>query len=142
MLLAVRCLGLPCESCPFPAEQRSPELWQDRGAGVMCQGWGLAPSHALGADLCIRPGKSCATAFFPSGTLVRVPAGERVNGEPSFLQQHAHSAVGLCCCLFFALETFVRRRLAGKLLPWCLGQLQDGGTERARAERQENQVFH
>lgn len=135
-------LRLPCETCPFPAEQRSPELQQDRGAGVACQGWGRAPSHTLAADLCVRPGKSCAMAFLSSGTLVPVPAGERVDGEPSVLQQHTHLAVGHCCCLFFALETFLHGHLAGKLLLWCLGQLQDGGTECARAERQENRVFH
>ena len=99
-------LRLPCESCPFPAEQRSPELQWDRGAGVACQGWGLAPSHTSAADLCVRPMKSCATAFLLSGPLVSVPASEKVNGEPSFLQQHTHLIVGLCCCLFFTLETF------------------------------------
>lgn len=103
---------------------------------------GDGTSHTLAADLCVKAGKSCATAFLPSGTLVPVPAGERVNRDPSFLQQHTHLIVGLRCYLFFALETLPHGHLAGKLLLWCLWQLQDSGTEHAWADQQDSRVFH
>lgn len=98
------CLRLPCGSCPFPAAQRSLELQQDRGAGGVCQGWGLAPTRTLAADLCV----------------ILVPAGESVNREPS---SHTHIIVGLCSCLFFALGAFLHGHLAGELPVWCQGQV-------------------
>lgn len=69
-------LRLPCESCPFAAEQRSPTSGQRRRRGTPGMGTGTQSYSGC------RPVKSCATAFLLSGTLVSVPAGESSWGAP------------------------------------------------------------
>lgn len=82
--------------------------------------------------------KSWVTSFLLSGTLVAVPAGERVNRESS---SHTHIIVGLCSCPFLALGAFLHGHLAGELPVWCQRQVQASGTELAWTEQQDNCVF-
>lgn len=76
--------------------------------------------------------KSWVTSFLLSGTLVLMPAGVRVNREPS---SYTHIIVGLCSCLLFALGAFLHGHLAAELPVWCQRQVQASGTELAWAEQ-------
>lgn len=118
---------LACESCPFPTEQRSWSCSRTAVCALRARPgdgpWHLVP-HWLQTCGC--------TACLPPGTLLPVPgrqAGDKAAGSP----RPPATCSPSCCCLFCTSETSLHGRLAGKVLLWCLGQLQ--GTEHRLRDR-------
>lgn len=135
VISVVAASGSPVEAVLF---QQHRGLWSCSRTEGQAQHAGVGTgtlSHLGCRPVC----KSWVISFLLSGILVLVPAGERVNREPS---SHTHIIVGLCSCLSFALGTFLHGHLAGELPVWCQRQVQASGTELAWAEQQDNCVFH
>lgn len=117
VIRVVAASGSPVEAVLF---QQHRGLWSCSRTEGQAQHAGVGTgtlSHLGCRPVC----KSWVISFLLSGILVLVPAGERVNREPS---SHTHIIVGLCSCLSFALGTFLHGHLAGELPVWCRRQVQ------------------